>query len=92
MRYALSNLSSSRGCALAQVSLGNIYYLGHGVPQDYAEAVKWYRLAADQGYALAQFTLGTMYGNGQGVPQDYVRAHMWLNLSTTAGNRKVETM
>ena len=25
------------------------------MPQDYAEAVKWYRLAADQGDASAQF-------------------------------------
>ena len=32
-----------------------------GVPQDYAEAVKWYRLAADQGDAAAQNNLGFMY-------------------------------
>ena len=28
------------------------------VPQDDAEAVRWYRLAADQGQALAQYNLG----------------------------------
>ena len=28
------------------------------VPENDAEAVKWYRLAAEQGYALAQFHLG----------------------------------
>ena len=28
-----------------------------GVPQDDAEAVRWYRLAADQGQALAQYNL-----------------------------------
>ena len=31
---------------------------GQGVPQDYAEAVKWYRLAAEQGNADAQYNLG----------------------------------
>ncbi len=31
---------------------------GEGVPQDYAEAAKWYRLAAEQGYATAQTILG----------------------------------
>ena len=31
------------------------------MPQNYAEAVKWYRLAADQGNADAQNNLGLMY-------------------------------
>ena len=45
-----------------------------GVPQDDAEVVKWYRLAAEQGHASAQSNLGYMYENGQGVPQDYAEA------------------
>ena len=60
-----------------------MYANGEGVPQDYAEAVKWYRLAVEQGNALAQRNLGIMYYNGHGVPQDYVRAHMWLNLAAS---------
>ena len=38
-----------------------MYDEGQGVPQDYAEAVKWYRMAADQGNADAQSNLGFMY-------------------------------
>ena len=38
----------------AQYNLGLMYNNGDGVPQDYKEAVKWYRLAAEQGYAKAQ--------------------------------------
>lgn len=56
-----------------------VYDDGAGVPQDYTEAVRWYRLAAAQGYASAQGNLGVKYGSGQGVPQDDVEAHMWLN-------------
>ena len=41
----------NRGDAWAQNRLGSMYYLGRGVPHDYAQAVKWYRLAAGQGYA-----------------------------------------
>ncbi len=41
-----------------------------GVPQDYAEAAKWYRLAAEQNNAAAQYNLSLMYANGQGVPRD----------------------
>ena len=40
---------AEHGDAQAQGVLGRMYDFGHGVPQDYKEAVKWYRLAADQG-------------------------------------------
>ena len=65
-----------------------MYALGHGVPQDYAEAVKWLREAADRGLAQAQHDLGVMYANGQGVPQDYVEAHIWWNLAAAQGNEE----
>ena len=51
------------------------------MPQDYAQAAKWIRLAADQANAWAQGMLGIMYQAGDGVPQDYVEAHKWFNLS-----------
>ena len=38
------------GIAEAQVNLGRRYETGDGVPQDAAEAVRWYWLAADQGH------------------------------------------
>ena len=66
-------------------NLGFMYNNGQGVPQDYAETVKWYRLAAEQGHASAQNNLGLMYDNGEGVPQDYVQAHMWYNLAGAQG-------
>ena len=66
---------------LAAVGVFGHYANGRGVPQDYAEAAKWYRKAADQGNAYAQSNLGWMYANGRGVPQDYVQAHMWMNLA-----------
>ena len=48
-----------------------MYDNGLGVPQDYKEAVKWYRLSAEQGHASAQINLGNMYAEGQGVLQNY---------------------
>jgi uncharacterized protein len=57
-----------------------MYDHGRGMPQSYAEAVRWYRLAANQGIAIAQFKLGIMYHDGQGLARDYVQAHMWFNL------------
>ncbi len=62
------------------------YARGQGVPQNYAEAVKWYRLAADQGNAFAQYNLGLMYANGEGVPQNYAEALKWYRLAADQGN------
>ena len=58
-----------------------MYNSGRGVPQDDAEAVRWFRLAAEQGVAAAQLALGVSYATGQGVAQDDVEAHMWTDLA-----------
>ncbi len=51
-------VQAEAGEAYAQATLGFMYRDGIGVPQDDAEAVRWYRLAADQGHAIAQYHLG----------------------------------
>ena len=52
------------GDAEAQNNLGLYYLVGLGVPRDYVEGVRWYRLAADQGNAAAQRSLGFSYAEG----------------------------
>ena len=52
-----------------------------GIPQDYKEAVRWYRLAAKKGNSIAQFGLELMYEKEKGVPQDYKEAVEWYTLS-----------
>jgi hypothetical protein len=76
---------AEQGVALAQNNLGVMYAKGRGVPQDDAEAVKWYRLAAEQGNADAQYNLGVMYEKGEGVPQDYAEAVKWYRLAAEQG-------
>jgi len=73
---------AERGDATAQFDLGSSYAKGEGVPQDYAEAVSWFRKAAEQGYANAQFILSVMYGNGQGVAQDDTESVRWCRRAT----------
>ena len=53
----------AQGDAKAQYSLGYMYDFGEGVPQNDAEAVRWYRMAAEQGHAKALFNLGFMHFN-----------------------------
>ncbi|MEO2191509.1 MAG: tetratricopeptide repeat protein, partial [bacterium] len=68
-------VDAQAGDAVAQNNLGVAYFSGAGVPQDYAQAVSWWRKAADQGHAGAQNNLGVAYRYGQGVPQDFVESH-----------------
>jgi TPR repeat protein len=65
------------------------------VPQDNAEAAKWYRAAADRGDPQAQYNLGLAYAKGEGVEQDNISAHAWFNIAASrfaasdAGNRNL---
>jgi len=45
---------AEQGDARAQYNLGFMYATGEGVPENDAEAVKWFRKAADQGLANAR--------------------------------------
>lgn len=83
---------AEQGDAQAQTDLGFRYRTGQGVPQDYVEMVRWYRLAAEQGHADALYGLGRSYDNGDGVPQDYVEAHKWFNLSAARGGAFAPSM
>ena len=88
MRTALTVIRplAEQGNAVAQYNLGVSCDQGWGVPQDAAEAVKWYRLAADQGYSLAQQNLGDIYSGGRGVPRDLAEALKWYGLAANQGN------
>jgi len=77
---------AEQGVAEAQFNLGVMYATGEGVPEDDAEAVRWYRLAADQGDAFAQFNLGEKYATGEGVPQDDAEAVRWYRLAADQGH------
>jgi TPR repeat protein len=56
------------------------------VPQDYAEAIRWYRKSAEQGYPPGQYGLGYMYYFGYGVQQDRVQAHDLFQQAAAQGN------
>ena len=66
--------TAAAGDASAQFKIGLLYEEGWGVPEDDAEARKWYRKAAEQGHVRAQFNLGVIYDTGTGVPEDDAEA------------------
>ena len=79
-------MAAERGVPRAQNNLGASYSAGLGVPQDYTEALKWYRKAADQGDSNAQHNLGVAYVEGKGVPQSYAEAARWYRIAANQGN------
>ncbi len=72
---------AGEGNIRAQEELGDFYYFGTGVPQDFTKAAYWLRKAAEQGDVGAQFEIGDLYFKGRGVPQSYPRAYFWLDLA-----------
>mgnify|MGYP006079232569 CR=1 FL=1 len=78
--------AAKQGDAYAQFNLGLMYVFGNGVPENDAEAIKWYRKAADQGNAKAQSNLGLMYAKGEGVPENFVHAYVWWSMAKTQGH------
>ena len=53
-KFEMTLKLAEQGLAVAQFNLGRMYTYGSGVPEDYAEAVKWYRMAAEQGHEEAK--------------------------------------
>ena len=72
------------GDAEAQFLMGFVYY-HDGIIQDYAETLKWWRLAAEQGHTVAQFNMGIMYDAGRGVAEDNAEAMKWYRRAAEAG-------
>jgi putative methionine-R-sulfoxide reductase with GAF domain len=77
---------AEQGDVTAQSSMGVRYAAGEDVPQDYAEAVRWFSLAAEQGDVKSQAILGAYYWAGRGVPQDLVKAYFWSVLAQAGGD------
>lgn len=63
--------SASARHSSSQYALGCIFRDGNGVPQDYSEAMKWYKLASNQGHKKAQYEMAVLFENGKGIPKDY---------------------
>jgi TPR repeat protein len=79
---------AQEGDAGARYLVGVLYRNGgpgrNSLPQDFAKAVRWFRLAAKQGHALALLELGRAYASGEGVRRNDARAYLWLSLAVDA--------
>ncbi len=81
-----NNASSVFADANALNNLGERYYYGRGVEQDYKKAVECYRKAAELGLAEAQCNLGYCYKTGYGVERDLNMAVRWFRKAAEQGD------
>lgn len=77
----LLTTKAAEGYAPAQRLLGNEYFSGKRIEQDFVVAKALYEGAAAQGDAKAQHNLGVIYYAGQGVKSDYNQALKWYTLA-----------
>ena len=80
--------AAENGEIAAQFQLGTAYYTGQGVPQDFQEAIKWYRKVAKKGFAAAQHNVGVAYSQGKGVPQNHKEAALWYRKAAKQGDSR----
>jgi localization factor PodJL len=80
------SIAAKNGDPLALFEIGARYTEGRGVKNDFAEAAKWYRLAADKGLAVAQYRLANFLEKGTGVAPSIGEAKRYYEMAATAGN------
>ena len=77
---------AEQGLAEAQFILGGMYLNGRGVPQDYDEAVKWFRLATKQWAADTQWIFSHKQHDGDGALKKNADTLKWYRLAAEQGN------
>ena len=82
--------AADAGDLSAQFTLGWIYEHGADVPQDYREAIDWYRRAASHGEPEAINTVGLLYYYGKGVPKDPREATIWFHQAAELGHPEAQ--
>jgi peptidoglycan hydrolase-like protein with peptidoglycan-binding domain len=81
---------ANEGNAEAQFRVGNVYFMGFGMPPNKPEGIRYFRLAAAQGHILARFQLGSLYETGVGVEQSYSEAARWYRLAASQGYKPAQ--
>lgn len=82
-------VAAEAGDAYGQFLAGRMYYNGHGVDQDMAEAFKWYEMAAAQDQPDAVAYLGHIHAEGFGVVTPSIRrGREYLQRAVKLGEKK----
>jgi TPR repeat protein len=78
--------AAKRGDVESALFVGNVFYLGFGVPADELQAIAWWTFAADRGNSDAEFLLSQAYCLGNGVAINRTIATEWWRRAANHGN------
>ncbi len=78
--------AAESGDMKAQYELGQLYYSGERVTQDYGMALQWLEQASIQGEPRAQYRLGMMHFQGEGVQRNLAQAYIILKMASINGH------
>jgi len=74
------------GHPAAQYNIGVMHEWGNGMPQNNANALKWYKRSAERFHKDAQNNLGALYSKGEGTEQNFLEALKWFIISAENGS------
>jgi len=86
--WAYCQRGMQAGLPEAFACTGSFYYFGWLKPVDYAEAFKWWKVAADRGVPESMVDIGIMYWDGQGTPHDKDQAIAYWIKGAQAGDAR----
>lgn len=67
-------------------ALGDCYYFGFGVEEDFLLAYDFYKTATDKGSAHSAYMLGLMCASGEVVKKSYREAIKWMQIAEARGD------
>lgn len=74
LQYFYKAIDIDSNNSSAQFNIGQAYYYGQGLEQDYKKAFVWLTKSANQDYSLAQIQLAEMYFSGKGINRDVAKS------------------
>ena len=82
--------SAEAGFAVAQGTLGEIYYFGQGVTKDHTVARSWFEKGAEQNNTKSITNLGLLMIEGQGGAQNKDAGYALLRRAASMGDRQAQ--
>ncbi len=79
--------SAQTGDADAQNQIGEMYYYGDEIEQDFDQAVYWFKEAAKQKHAEGMFNLGVCFINGEGVEKNKTMGMGFIRQAAKLGSK-----
>lgn len=82
--------NAQTGDADAQNRLGEMYYFGDEIEQDFDQAAYWFKEAAKQRHADAMYNLGVCFIKGEGVERDDVTGLRFIKQAAKFGSKAAQ--